>query len=609
MLSFVQTFIGSRMPSTSPSTEDEDKSKPTQPFYAPFRLPITYLPKQNVFDLSTVVSNDMELATSLNGEKTMYEHMLQPKHDFAKRMIGEWNRHYTNHVPYLEDTQSVIREVDQYRTRMGAESVVDCEKVMEVWADTKENAFFLEKYGYIEWDMLKHLNQSPGFLQTLTVVNMSSPAMSLVTPILFLIFPFLLLKIQRVPITFTVYLDVLKSIARNHFIGKAITSMESISFDKIIYLISTFGLYLYQVYQNMLTCMRFYKNINKVNDYLCVMREYTDHSIRSMETFVSLHGTKPHYRAFCQDIVQQSIELRKLYVDLASVRPFQESLSSKIAEVGYLLRCYYEIHSNIVYERALRYSVGFEGYINNLIGIHTHISANNMGFATFIQDDGKPALKGVYYPPHHDNDSRVKNNCEFDKNVVLTGPNAAGKTTMLKSTTMAVLFTQQVGCGFYREFVMRPYTHIHSYLNIPDTSGRDSLFQAESRRCKEIIDVICANPESTGFRHFCIFDELYSGTNPTEAGKAARAFLQYLAKFGHVDYMLTTHYVSVCSKLAKDEGARMRNYKMDVAESDADGKLTYTYKMKRGISRIQGAIRVLEDLQYPSEIIEAVKRG
>jgi DNA mismatch repair ATPase MutS len=54
-------------------------------------------------------------------------------------------------------------------------------------------------------------------------------------------------------------------------------------------------------------------------------------------------------------------------------------------------------------------------------------------------------------------------------------------------------------------------------LNIPDSSGRDSLFQAESRRCKEIIDII--NKDKT-HRHFCIFDELFSGTNPVETTKA-----------------------------------------------------------------------------------------
>jgi DNA mismatch repair ATPase MutS len=117
----------------------------------------------------------------------------------------------------------------------------------------------------------------------------------------------------------------------------------------------------------------------------------------------------------------------------------------------------------------------------------------------------------------------VKNNCNLENNYIITGPNASGKTTILKSATINVIFTQQFGVGYYESFTIKPYTHIHSYLNIPDTSGRDSLFQAESRRCKEIIDIIDASDENAS-RHFCIFDELFSGTNPTEATQAARAF-------------------------------------------------------------------------------------
>jgi DNA mismatch repair ATPase MutS len=36
-------------------------------------------------------------------------------------------------------------------------------------------------------------------------------------------------------------------------------------------------------------------------------------------------------------------------------------------------------------------------------------------------------------------------------------------------------------------------------------------------------------------------------------------------------------------------------------------KIKYTYKIKKGISDVQGAIRILEEMNYPSEIIEGVK--
>jgi DNA mismatch repair ATPase MutS len=150
---------------------------------------------------------------------------------------------------------------------------------------------------------------------------------------------------------------------------------------------------------------------------------------------------------------------------------------------------------------------------------------------------------------------------------------------------------------------MRPYTQIHSYLNIPDTSGRDSLFQAESRRCKEILEKIQTDPG----RQFCIFDELYSGTNPKEATKAAYAFLEYLRQYHHVDLFLTTHYVSICdewSETTPDKRA-IENYQMVVEETEK--RNIPTYKIARGISRIEGAVGILQDMEYPEEMIAMVK--
>ena len=154
---------------------------------------------------------------------------------------------------------------------------------------------------------------------------------------------------------------------------------------------------------------------------------------------------------------------------------------------------------------------------------------------------------------------------------------------------------------------LQNFNRIHTftcYLNIPDTSGRDSLFQAESRRCKEILDKIKNKNEKE--KHFCIFDELYSGTNPDEATKAGIAFLKYLQQYQNVDFILTTHYFNVCKYFKKSQ--HTTNYKMDVS-INPDGTFEYHYKIKKGISRIKGAARVLKDMDYPEEIIKTIENS
>ena len=98
-----------------------------------------------------------------------------------------------------------------------------------------------------------------------------------------------------------------------------------------------------------------------------------------------------------------------------------------------------------------------------------------------------------------------------------------------------------------------------------------------------------------------MFDELYSGTNPTEASKAGYAFLEYLQQFKNVNFILTTHYLSICKKFKNSK--TIQNYKM-VVDINTDGTFNYTYKIKKGISNIKGGIRVLKDMNYPDHIIK-----
>ena len=586
---------------------------------------------------------------------SIYEQLFQPSHSWGKLLVPEWGKQFSTDTQFLSESQEVLTAMPQYQDTMGSTTCVSdttCKEFQEIW-DAVHHPDFLEKHHFMEWDVLKHLNESPLFLQLLSVGNVVSPLISLLVPILFLVFPFLILKVKGTPITFDVYIQVLQEIAKNHFIGKAIVGIRSMSVDKLIYVILMFGLYLMQIYQNVMVCRRFYDNTQQLNRHLLNLRKYVEYSCRSMEVFVQLHGTKKMYLNFCEVTCRHADRLVQLKEVLSVVSPFQLNLQ-KVGELGTMLRLYYEVHQNKEFQESLQYSVGFEGYMDNLRGVSKHIQAGHISIASFktvvkIDDetDGEDQedvsgsknateFTNQYYPPlllRQDagvkNKNIVKNTVCMDKNMILTGPNASGKTTLLKTTAMNIIFTQQLGCGFYSKCnLTQPYTHIHSYLNIPDTSERDSLFQAEARRCKEIIDVISGSTELSieteggcnSSRHFCIFDELYSGTNPKEASKAAYAFLKYLSTYSNVDFILTTHYTSVCRKFRKDalvsdvvsthipldvqkEYRGICNYQMSVDVHEGGG-IKYLYRVRRGISKVEGAMRILKEMNYPAEILD-----
>jgi hypothetical protein len=570
--------------------KEKENLKVLEKIYHPFRLPILYLDK-NVFPIPKSVVDDLEL-------HTMYNYLLTPRNEFGIQMINEWKKQFTTDIQFLEETQIVLKDMSFFQDK---ENIVNTDNIMRVWDDTKKNDYFLEKYDYMDWNQFMYLNKSSNFLQLLSSVNILSPLLSLIVPIIFLIFPFLILKIQGIPISFANYISILKETAKHHFIGKTILNIQNLSWDKLFYMILTFGLFVMQVYQNINTCTNFYKNIQTINTNLLDIRDYIDKITKKMDRFIELHIKKNKYTVFCMDLRKHSTVLYKFQSELLNITPFKHNLT-KATECGKLLKCYFEFKNDKDYDESLRFSIGFEGYIDNMSGIFQNLQSQKISLADF--DDTKNTtvlLKKQYYPPFKDTATVVKNNIKLKKNIILTGPNASGKTTILKTTAINVIFSQQFGCGFYKKCILNPYSHIHSYLNIPDTSERDSLFQSESRRCKDILDII--NNAGCDSRHLCIFDELYSGTNPIEASQTASAFLSYLSKYKKVNFILTTHYIDICDKICAIKN--ICNHKMNVIKCD-ENTMKYTYKMSKGISKVQGAICVLKEMCYPEEIIKSI---
>ena len=346
-----------------------------------------------------------------------------------------------------------------------------------------------------------------------------------------------------------------------------------------------------------MVCVRFNNNMKTIHNHFRDIQLYLDSTLHSMKKYLNYTDELKTHGQFNNNLKIKMVLLESINNKIKSITEYSLYNISKIKEIGRLLKYFYELHIDKEYEDAMLYSIGFNGYIDCLEGLQTNIEERKMNFATFIKENKKSVFVKSYYACLKD-DNPIKNNIKFKKNMIITGPNASGKTTILKSTLINIILTQQFGCGFYNSAKFAPFKHIHCYLNIPDTSGRDSLFQAEARRCKEILDIISDNKKDT---HFCAFDELYSGTNPEEAEQSATSFMLYLQKYKNVFSILTTHFVKVCKQLNTTEG--LQNCKM-VTEKN-ENKIQYTYKLVNGISEVKGGINVLTEMNYPKEIIDS----
>lgn len=590
-----------------------------------FKLPMEYLPENTVHCFEASVLSDLELIESTKKVNTdepdttpMYVHVFQPTTSFSKRHLKMWAKKYTTDVEHLQDMQRFIKHMTYAQEKEDdTTNKSDHDHVESIWSRIKTDASFRDKFNYIDYAPLNGLNRSSTFLQCFSVYNIFSPVISFLMPVIMMIFPFFILKVQGVPITLGSYFKIIRGLISQHAIGKLLFDVSSVGWDKRIYMIISVIFYFVQMYQNVVSCHRFYRNMFVMHDDINSILKYVSATTKKMQAVVQgarMAGNT--FSPFATEVEENCKQLERYMKCFDEVTPFKLN-ASKCVQIGYVLQQYYVIFEDSKFAECMQYSFGFNAFVQHIEQFGVLVKNGAVSPCKFISSpipnkkskksekskkskDFSEIVNGYYVATElADSLYPVRNTVRLNKRLIITGPNASGKTTILKMTMLNLIFSQQLGYGFYDKSTrIMPYTSFHSYLNIPDTSGRDSLFQAESRRCKEILDTL-----STSGRHFCIFDELYSGTNPYEAIASAYGYIDHLTKNKNVDFMLTTHYIQLCNLFHLESNSDILNLHMAV-EDQGNYTLKYLYKLCEGISLIKGGIKVLCDLNYPSSIIE-----
>jgi energy-coupling factor transporter ATP-binding protein EcfA2 len=549
-----------------------------------FKFPIEYQTKTK--QLSNFITNDLELSYTVDpSNNTINQQIFQPITDVGLEINKEMLKIYSYDSSFLKDTQKMLKK---YKNK----ELINLNEINNIITENDKLSNFKEKYFYIEWECLEMLNRNENFLTIMSFYNLSSPILSLIFPVLLLFIPFFILQVQQKPIEIKEYLVILKSVLSNHAIGKVLFHWNNAKGGEKVYILLSLAFYIFSIYQNIRYCIRFYNNIKTIHYELFLLKDYISNTLLNIEHYLDITKKLKTYKKFSTQLADIRNKLQ-IFHNKIDFSPFHLSYK-KVLEIGNLLKVYYEFNQSPEMKDTLLYSLKFNGYLDNINGLKKHVVSKKMNFSSF---GNKTNFKNIYYPSLINN-KPIVNDLSIEKNIILTGPNASGKTTILKSCLINIILSQAYGCGCYTDSTVQLYKHLHCYLNIPDTLGRDSLFQAEARRCKEIIDAIAKYPTDT---HFCAFDELYSGTNPKEAISSATSFMEYIIKNKNVDCLLTTHFIDVCTQLDKHE--RIQNYLMNV--EILDDKIKFTYKVEEGISQVSGGIDILKKLNYPQEIIDS----
>ena len=547
-----------------------------------FNMPISFCKEKS--ELDSHIKTDLELNC---GNNDLYNKIFAPKTIAGREIVKCWDKYYSKDKKFLKDTQKLLDRIDY-------ETDDSCDKMIEFYQEMQQDANFLDKYNYIDWNYLDFLNSSSYFLCFLSVYNIFSPIIALCLPIILMIVPFIILKIQGIPVTWAVYVNTLMFLFRNNVIGQLLMNFKSVSWDKRVYMIISCGMYFMQIYNNILSCFRFNTNMKKIHDIFQHLKKYNKYTISEIEKLEKICKSLDSYKEFTQLMSSKKEHLIQLTNDIEHIEQYKWN-TKEAMNLGTIMKQFYKLYKNEEVQQTLNFTFGLHGYLENMQQMNKLIQSKEMHFCKY-NNKGKTTFTKASYPLVSKKSS-ITNDYNLNKNIIITGPNASGKTTLLKTTMINIILSQQFGCGYYKKASIDPYDKIHCYLNIPDTSGRDSLFQAEARRCMNILEYIERNKNK---RHFCAFDELYSGTNPYEAVATGVSYIEHLTNLSNVDLILTTHFIDLCNHLSKNK--KIENKKMNI-NILGNREFEYLYKLGDGISEIKGGVKVLKDLKYPVSII------
>ena len=229
---------------------------------------------------------------------------------------------------------------------------------------------------------------------------------------------------------------------------------------------------------------------------------------------------------------------------------------------------------------------------------------NPISFAHYLTNQTTPYLRlSQFWNPHISPEMAVANSIEMGShrplNTIITGPNAAGKSTSMEGIAIAVLMAQTFGIAPAKHLEMTPFSLIHTHMDISsEVAAGLSTFKAESVRAIELMERI-DNMAKEQFS-LTLLDEIFSSTNPVEGEAGTYGFLKILANNPNAVNICTTHYPRPVL-LAGQYPDHFQN--LHVLANITDGKLTYDYHLKPGHSYQHIAIKILAENGIQSDFL------
>lgn len=190
----------------------------------------------------------------------------------------------------------------------------------------------------------------------------------------------------------------------------------------------------------------------------------------------------------------------------------------------------------------------------------------------------------------------VANDFCLEKAAIITGANASGKSTFMKSVAINVILAQTIRTCVAKEFYLPKIMVMTSMALRDDILSGESYYVKEIKYLKRMLDAM--------IQHLvlCVVDEILKGTNTKERLEASEAILKYMSE-QNCYVLLATHDKELVDRLQDEYESYF--FESQIVEND----IWFDYQIRKGKGGASNAVELLSLFGFPEEIMKSIKAG
>jgi DNA mismatch repair ATPase MutS len=353
--------------------------------------------------------------------------------------------------------------------------------------------------------------------------------------------------------------------------------------------------------------------------------QFADHAHRKNNKQLSQESILKKTLSGFDELIKAVQAIEKEYALHARPEQTPESLKKVSAVLDVVLEMQKEIHSLLkagattaaaqTLEKNLERLttlLSFVGEIDASLSMARHYRAHRntrnkgeelvtVSFSTFNTTSKTPYINAeAYWNPIIDYKHAITNSIELGapgehKNIVITGPNAGGKSMAMRGLINQLILSHAYQMAWAENFESSIFKLVIGQLtNVDDPSAGKSKLQTEVISMRSILERINKLSFEKGEFALVVTDELFTGTEGDIATDISLELSQVFAEQPHVMYVLATHYKKL-TNLEHITNGIFKNYHVEayITEDSRGNTVTYPYKIYPGIGEVNVALDII----------------